>query len=64
VFIAGQPVKGGFYGEQPSLTDLDQGDLKGGTDFRDIYHELLVHTLSTDPVPVVGAGRRDVGFLV
>jgi uncharacterized protein (DUF1501 family) len=63
VFIAGQPVNGGFYGEQPSLTDLDDGDLKGSTDFRDIYHELLVHTVSTDPVPVVGPGRRDIGFL-
>jgi uncharacterized protein (DUF1501 family) len=32
VLIAGQPVKGGFYGEQPSLTDLDDGDLKGTMD--------------------------------
>ncbi|WP_101949375.1 DUF1501 domain-containing protein [Mycobacterium sp. 3519A] len=63
VFICGQPVKGGFYGEQPSLTDLDDGDLKGDTDFRDIYHELLVHTIGTDPEPVIGPGRRDIGFL-
>jgi uncharacterized protein (DUF1501 family) len=63
VFIAGQPVKGGFYGEQPSLTDLDDGDLKGTTDFRDVYHELLAHTIGTDPVPAVGPGRRDLGFL-
>jgi uncharacterized protein (DUF1501 family) len=34
VFVAGGPVKGGFYGEQPSLTDLDDGDLKPTTDFR------------------------------
>jgi uncharacterized protein (DUF1501 family) len=33
VFIAGAPVKGGFYGDQPSLTDLDNGDLKGTIDF-------------------------------
>jgi uncharacterized protein (DUF1501 family) len=63
VFVAGQRVKGGFYGEQPSLTDLADGDLKGGTDFRDIYHELLVHTIGTDPVPVIGGSRRDIGFL-
>ena len=63
VLLAGQPVKGGFYGEQPSLTDLDDGDLKGSVDFRDIYQELLVHTIGTDPVPVIGAGRRDIGFL-
>jgi uncharacterized protein (DUF1501 family) len=63
VLIAGQPVKGGFYGEQPSLTDLDDGDLKGSTDFRDVYHELLAHTINTDPEPVIGPGRRDIGFL-
>jgi uncharacterized protein (DUF1501 family) len=27
VFVAGAPVKGGFYGEEPSLTNLDNGDL-------------------------------------
>jgi uncharacterized protein (DUF1501 family) len=63
VFVAGVPVKGGFYGEEPSLTDLDDGDLKGSTDFRDIYHELLAKTVSTDPEPAVGRGRRDIGFL-
>lgn len=62
-FVAGVPVKGGFYGEEPSLTDLDQGDLKATTDFRDIYHELLVRTLATDPEPSVGAGRTSLGFL-
>jgi uncharacterized protein (DUF1501 family) len=63
VLVAGAPVKGGFYGEQPSLTDLDDGDLKGSVDFRDIYHELLVGTLATDPEPSVGGGRRTLGFL-
>ncbi|PXX10993.1 DUF1501 domain-containing protein [Mycolicibacterium moriokaense] len=63
VFIAGAPVKGGFYGDQPSLTDLVDGDLKTTTDFRDIYHELLSKTVGTDPGPSVGTGRRDLGFL-
>jgi len=62
VFVAGQTVKGGFYGDEPSLTDLDDGDLKPTTDFRDIYHTLLSHTIGTDPTPSVGAGRRDLGF--
>ncbi|WP_298608790.1 DUF1501 domain-containing protein [uncultured Thiothrix sp.] len=36
--VAGGKVKGGFYGEYPSLTDLDErGDLIYSTDFRDIY---------------------------
>jgi uncharacterized protein (DUF1501 family) len=63
VFIAGSPVKGGFYGEQPSLTDLDNGDLKYTTDFRDIYAELLARTVGTDPAPAVGTGRNSLGFL-
>jgi uncharacterized protein (DUF1501 family) len=63
VFVAGTPVKGGFYGDEPSLTDLDRGDLKFTTDFRDIYYELLSHTVGTDPTPSVGTGRISLGFL-
>ena len=64
LFVAGTPVKGGFYGDEPSLTDLDNGDLKATTDFRDVYQELLSKTLQTDPTPSVGAGRHSLGFLV
>ena len=63
VFVAGVPVRGGFYGDEPSLTDLDHGDLKYTTDFRDIYYELLSHTVGTDPAPSVGTGRTSLGFL-
>lgn len=63
VFVAGAPVKGGFYGDEPSLTDLDDGDLKPTTDFRDVYYELLAQTLKSDPTPAVGTGRRALGFL-
>ncbi|SPM29175.1 DUF1501 domain-containing protein [Mycobacterium terramassiliense] len=63
VFVAGTRVKGGFYGEQPSLTDLDNGDLKYTTDFRDVYHELLTRTVGADPIPSVGPGRNGLGFL-
>ena len=61
--VSGGPVKGGFYGEEPSLTDLDNGDLKFTTDFRDIYYELLSRTVGTDPTPSVGTGRTSLGFL-
>ena len=63
VFVAGAPVKGGFYGDEPSLTDLDNGDLKPTNDFRDVYYELLAKTVQTDPTPSVGAGRESLGFL-
>ena len=63
VFVAGVSVRGGFYGEEPSLTNLDNGDLKFTTDFRDVYYELLKRTVAADPTPSVGAGRRSLGFL-
>jgi uncharacterized protein (DUF1501 family) len=57
VFVAGLPVRGGFYGDEPSLTDLDDGDLKTTTDFRDIYADLLGRVLDSDPAPVIGPGH-------
>jgi uncharacterized protein (DUF1501 family) len=63
VFVAGMPVRGGFYGEEPNLTNLDNGDLKFTTDFRDVYYELLRRTVGADPTPSVGAGRTSLGFL-
>jgi hypothetical protein len=56
-------VRGGFYGASPSLTDLDNGDLKFATDFRDIYATLLEGVLATDPAQVLDADRRPVPFL-
>jgi uncharacterized protein (DUF1501 family) len=63
VFVAGAPVKGGFYGDEPGLKNLDNGDLKFTTDFRDVYYELLSRTVGTDPTPSVGTGRTPLGFL-
>lgn len=36
-FILGGRVKGGLHGAQPSLSDLDDGDLHHTVDFRDVY---------------------------
>ena len=49
VFVLGPGVSGGFYGEQPSLTDLDDGDLKATTDFRDVFGTVLASVLDADP---------------
>ncbi|HEX2904928.1 MAG TPA: DUF1501 domain-containing protein [Jatrophihabitans sp.] len=55
MFVAGPRVKGGYYGDQPSLTDLDNGDLKVTTDFRAVYAELLDKVLGADPTQIVGS---------
>jgi uncharacterized protein (DUF1501 family) len=57
VLVAGAAVRGGFVGEQPSLTDLDDGDLKATGDFRDVYATLLADVLGTDPQRILGPGR-------
>ncbi len=36
-FVLGGAVKGGLVGKQPSLEDLDAGDLRFTTDFRSLY---------------------------
>ncbi len=63
VFVAGAPVRGGFVGAQPSLTDLDDGDLKPTVDFRDIYATLLTDVLNSDPEPVLGPGRSTLPLI-
>ncbi|XVU22979.1 DUF1501 domain-containing protein [Actinoplanes sp. CA-054009] len=49
VFLMGDGVHGGLHGEPPSLTDLDDGDLKYTVDFRDVYAALLAGVLGADP---------------
>jgi uncharacterized protein (DUF1501 family) len=49
VFVLGPSVAGGLIGEQPSLTDLDDGDLKATVDFRDVYGTLLDSVLQAEP---------------
>ncbi len=48
MFLFGPMVKGGVHGKHPSLTDLDQGDLKYGTDFRGVYASILENWLKAD----------------
>jgi uncharacterized protein (DUF1501 family) len=57
VLVVGPRVKGGFVGDEPSLTDLDDnGDLRWNVDFRSIYATLLAEVLGADPGAVLGAG--------
>jgi uncharacterized protein (DUF1501 family) len=41
MFAIGTGLEAGFYGEPPSLTDLDDGNLKKTTDFRRVYATMI-----------------------
>lgn len=56
MFLAGPMVKAGVLNAHPSLTDLDQGDLKYEVDFRSVYAAVVAKWLKADPRAVVGAG--------
>ena len=66
VFLLGRGVRGGFHGAEPSLTDLDDGDLKHTTDFRSVYASVLDRGARRRPGAgagrLVGAGRRPAGL--
>ena len=53
VFVAGHRVTGGFFGEQPSLGALVDGDLAVTTDFRDVYASMLADVLGADPQQIM-----------
>jgi uncharacterized protein (DUF1501 family) len=63
MFIVGKPVKGGLYGAYPSLTDLDQGDLKFTTDFRSVYATVLDRWLGANSEIVLGSRFEDLKFV-
>ncbi|MEN9544224.1 MAG: hypothetical protein RLZZ598_1057 [Pseudomonadota bacterium] len=58
-FALGGAVRGGVYGRQPSLDQLDaSGNLRHSTDFRSVYSTLAQRWWGIDPEPVV-RGRFD-----
>ena len=62
-FVVGNPVKGGIYGVQPSLTDLDNGNLKMSVDFRAVYATILDKWLGADSKAILGGQFENVGFI-
>lgn len=57
VFVIGEKIKGGLYGEQPSLNNLKNDDLEVTSDFRDIYATLLEKVLGTQADRVLGSWK-------
>ena len=64
VFVLGEKVKGGFYGDNPSLNSLINDDLAVTTDFRDIYATLLEKVLGTPAEQVLGVWKGRTPFMV
>ena len=64
-FVVGDPVKGGLYGEYPSLAPekLLDGDLHYNNDFRGLYATLLENWLGLDSKPVVGGSFEKLAFI-
>jgi uncharacterized protein (DUF1501 family) len=52
-------IKGGLYGHPPSLTDLDDGNLKMTTDFRSVYATAIKEWLGYNDTDAILKGRFD-----
>ncbi|HET9690484.1 MAG TPA: DUF1501 domain-containing protein [Acidimicrobiales bacterium] len=64
MLVAGHGVKGGLYGDEPSLGRLDAaGNLVLTTDFRSVYATLLDRVVGADPAAVLGGTFPQLGFV-
>src|SRR5213082_305230 len=64
LLLIGDPVQGGLFGAEPSLTTLDNtGNLKYAVDFRSVYQEILTGHLGADSSKILGSSFDRVSFL-
>ncbi|HUY75054.1 MAG TPA: DUF1501 domain-containing protein [Candidatus Dormibacteraeota bacterium] len=64
LLLIGDPVKGGLFGAEPSLTNLDStGNQQYSVDFRSVYQEILSGHLGADAAQILGATYDQVPFL-
>jgi len=63
MFLFGPMVKPGLHSRYPSLTNLDNGDLKYTVDFRQVYAEVLDEWLSAPSKEVLGRGYKHLRVL-
>jgi uncharacterized protein (DUF1501 family) len=64
-FVIGNNVKGGLYGEYPSLDEskLLEGDLHFNNDFRGLYSTLLENWIGIDAKTIVGGNFEKMDFI-
>ena len=63
MFVIGDKVNGGFYGDQPSLKNLINGDLAVTTDFRDVYATVLESILKSPAEQTLGTWKGRTNFI-
>ena len=65
MFVVGAPVRGGVYGEYPSLAASDlvfDGNVDVTVDFRSVYATVLEGHLGADPGPILGGDFPTLGI--
>ena len=64
MLVFGDAVKGGVYGPDPDLDDLDDdGDLMFAVDFREVYSTVISRWLGADADAILGSHFTPVPFL-
>ena len=60
ILLAGEKVKAGLIGALPSLSNLQDGDLKHHTDFRQVYAGVLEDWLNVPSKKIVGGNFKPI----
>jgi uncharacterized protein (DUF1501 family) len=63
MFLAGTRVRAGLVGEHPNLDELEDGDVKFHTDFRQVYATLLERWLGWSSKSVLGGTFKPIDIL-
>jgi uncharacterized protein (DUF1501 family) len=62
LFLIGGGIKGGIYGNNPDLRNLENGDLRMQTDFRSVYASVIQNWLGADPSKVIEGSFNNIQF--
>jgi len=63
MFVLGKNVKGGLYGDNPDLANLEDGDLRHTVDFRSVYATVIEDWLGAPSRDVLGASFDRLNFI-
>src|SRR6266851_55220 len=63
MFVLGKHVKGGLYGDNPDLKNLEDGDLRHTVDFRSVYATVIEDWLGAPSKDVLGSNFDRLNFI-